>query len=202
MRKVLAFLIAAFFFLLPVMARGGESCPDGMVCVEKTDWDKVATVLREKQCMLDKAPQLSSDPIMIVVDKQGRIYGSGSSPKPLTLHLEWCNYDITATGQTTIVAAQYVEPDWGFRFRPKATVGILGTELLVGEPVKNAVDGGVLLEPFYFHFLNLNGYIGVRSTGVGLGLDVTRNFGVNMSYAITWGEWRSNPFVSVSFAFW
>lgn len=204
MRALIAVLAALLLILLPTNAWGEEedTCPDGKVCIEEKDWKTVATVLREKQCLMKTDPKVTADPLTIVVDRQGRIYGSGSNPQPFTMRLSWCNYDITAEGQTKIVAAQYVEPDWGFRFRPKATVGILWTELLVGEKFTNAVDGGALIEPFYYHFVNLNAYVGVRSLGAGVGFDLTKNFGVNLGYAITWNGWRSNPFASAYFAFW
>ena len=36
----------------------------------------------------------------------------------------------------------------------------------------------------------------------GIGFDVTRNMGVYIGYAVTWGTWQSNPHAAISFALW
>ena len=200
MRFLVAAVIAAF--LTFSSSAQADTCPEGKVCVDEADMKMMLQVLRERKCLAETLPTVASDPITIVVDRQGRVYGSGSDPHPYTLHLNWCNYTIKAESQVKTVVAEHVEPTWGFRFRPKATFGVLGTELLVGERFSNALDGGLLLEPFYIQWLNIHGYIGVRSVGAGLGVDLTKNFGVNLGYAVTWSGWRSNPFASLYFAFW
>jgi hypothetical protein len=171
-------------------------------CVPNEDMQVFVQVLRDKQCQQKTKPEFKLDPVVIVVDKQGRVYGSGSSPKPYKLSMKWCNYEIQAEGQVTIVAAQRVEPDWGFRFRPKASFGFLPVTALKEKNVVDGLDGGVLLEPFYFHWLNVNGYVGVRSAGGGLGVDITKNMGGYLGYSITWGTWVHNPFAAISFALW
>lgn len=201
-RKILAASILALCLTTARTAAGQEVCPSGKVCVDKEDMPVLIEALKEKKCLLSQEPKVATTPITVITDRQGRIYASGNQPNPFTVHLEWCNYSIDAEGSTKILAAKLVEPSWGFRFRPKATVGILGTELLRGEKFTSTLDGGALLEPFYFHWVNLNAYVGIRSVGGGLGVDLTKNVGVNLSYAVTWESWRSNPFLSVSFALW
>lgn len=203
MRRISSALLALGLFLTTrETVAQDEPCPYGKVCVDQEDMIPILDALHEKKCLLETPPKVTSDALTIVTDRQGRIYGSGSNPVPFQMTLNWCNYEITAKGQTRIMAAQRIEPSWGFRFRPKATFGVLGTELLGGEKFTDTLDGGLLLEPFYVGPVNVNGYVGLRSGGAGLGLDVTKNFGVGLGYAITWGAWRSNPFVSLYFAFW
>lgn len=193
--------LMATLILLTTSARA-QQCPPGKVCVDREDMTVFVSALREKKCLIETQPTITADPIAIVIDKQGRVYGTGSDPHPFQLQMRWCNYNLTATGQTKILAAQRVEPEYGFRFRLKAALGLLGTELLAGEKVQNTVDGGALIEPFYYRFVNVNGYVGVRSVGAGIGFDLTKNFGLALGYALTWGGWRSNPFAGAYFAFW
>jgi hypothetical protein len=177
-------------------------CPEGMVCVEQADMVEITKILKEKKCLVSTQPTLKLDPITIVVDRQGRVYGSGEEPHPYKVQMTWCDYDITANGEAKLTAAEHVDPDWGFRFRPKATFGLLGTELLMAPKFTDSLDGGLLLEPFYYRWVNINGYVGIRSFGAALGFDITKNFGLAAGYAVTWGGWRSNPFAGAYFSFW
>lgn len=201
MKPIVAFFLFLVAFFVSSTAFAQAACPAGKVCVDKKDMTTFLEIAKEKRCLVSTQPEVKADPLTIVVDKQGRVYGSGSGPQPFKLHLTWCNYELDATGQTKIVAAQMVEPDWGFRFRPKAALGLLGADLLRGEKFTSTIDGGALIEPFYYHFLNVNAYVGVRSVGGGLGIDLTRNFGLYMGYAITWDGWRSNVMVGAYFSF-
>ena len=177
------------------------SCPG--TCVEPSDMKVFLESLREKKCLKETAPTVQSDPIEIVIDQEGHVFGSGSGPKPFTVHLSWCNYTLEAAGQTQIVVGQQTPSTYGFHFRPKASIGLLGTELLIGSKVEDSVDVGVLLDPFYFltHF-NVNLYVGVRSVGAGLGYDLTHNVGVYGGYAATWSQLRGNPMIGLYFSLW
>lgn len=202
LKTTLALLVGAIFFFFASIALAAEPCPDGKVCVDREDMKTFLTLAQEKKCLLTTTPEVKTDPIVVVVDKEGRVYSSGSNPRPFTVQLNWCNYNLTAQGQTKTVAAMAVESEYGFRFRPKATLGILGTELLSGVKFQDTVDGGVLLEPFFYKFLNLNAFVGVRSTGGGIGVDLTHTVGLYFGYAITWADWRSNPMAGISVALW
>ncbi len=201
MKNFLALVALCFVLLFPFTAQAQDSCPVGKVCVDEEDVPIFIEALKEKKCLATTPPDIMADPLTVVIDRQGRVYGSGSGPQPFKLHMTWCNYEVEAVGQTRIVSAQRVEPDWGFRFRPKATLGLLGTELVRGEKFTSTIDGGALIEPFYFHFVNINGYVGVRSVGGGVGFDLTRNFGFHLGMVATWDGWRANPFVSAYFSF-
>jgi hypothetical protein len=176
-------------------------CPAGFTCVSDTDMAVFLPLLAAQKCRTETLPEVTSDSITIIVDKEGRIYGSGSGPHPYTIHISWCNYDIEAKSDMKLQVGKMVEPEWGFRVRLKATFGLLAREAVDGAKVQDALDGGLLLEPFYFHWANVNVYVGVRSLGGGLGFDLTDNFGLYGGYALTWATWRSNPFVSFYFAF-
>jgi len=194
------FLLAAAVFLVALPARGQE-CKAPSKCVEKEDLDVFLAGLREKKCLLETKPTFELDPIVIVIDKDGRIYGSGSDPKPYRLKLKWCTYEVDAAGTVHIQAAMKAEPEWGFRFRPKAALGYVPSEALATKTWQDGIDGSALLEPFFWRSLNFNAQIGVRSFGLGLGLDLTRNFGAYLGYSMAWGSWRSSPHVALWFSF-
>jgi hypothetical protein len=158
-------------------------------------------LLKDHQCRAETEPKITADPVNIIVDRQGRVYGSGTGAQPYKLKLDWCNYELVAESEIHLGVAQRVEPTWGFRLRIKATAGLLAADAFTVSKLYEALDGGILVEPFFVQWANVNVLVGFRSFGAGLGADITTNFGLYLGYALTWGTWRSNPYLGVSFAF-
>jgi hypothetical protein len=195
-------LILALMLLVPMPAFGQEQCPIGYTCVENKDMEKFIQLARDHACRAENLPEIDADAINIIVDEDGRVFHSGTGEYPFTVRMDWCNYDIEAKSQVKVHVAQRVEKTWGFRLRVKATFGTLFPEAFRdGNDFYDTLDGGVLVEPFFIDWANFNAYVGFRSLGVGLGADLTTNFGIYGGYALTWGDWRHNPMVSVYFAF-
>lgn len=178
------------------------SCPEGSTCVPPEDMKVFVQLLKDQKCRNENPPKLTLDPVTVIVDRQGRVYYSGNEPKPYKVHIDWCNYQVDGTGKITMEVAQKVEPTWGFRFRAKAAFGYLPVEALEEKDGMRGFDGGLLLEPFFLQWFNVNAYVGVRSVGAGVGFDLTKNFGIYAGYAIAWGTWRSNPHAALYFSFW
>lgn len=196
-------LLLLISLLMPSGSLAQESCPGG-TCVQQEDLELFLRLARDHKCRDETPPKIESEPVNIIVDREGRVFGSGSNPVPHELTIDWCNYHIKVQSDTQLQVAQRVEPTWGFRFRAKATFGVLVADLFnpdLDHEFHEALDGGILLEPFFIQWINLNGYVGVRSLGAGIGYDLTSNFGLYTGYALTWSSWRSNPYVSVYFAF-
>jgi hypothetical protein len=179
----------------------GQTCAEG-TCVSAGDMKAFVQLAKDAQCRNTTAPTVTMDPIDIVVDRQGRVYGSGSGPKPFTMHLQWCNYTLDTAGNVGLQAAMRVEPTWGFRFRMKAMLGYLPVTALEQKSGTAGIDAGLLFEPFYYGPFNLNVQLGFRSIGVGVGLDLLKNVGVYAGWAVAYSGATSNPLVGVSFAFW
>jgi hypothetical protein len=117
--------------------------------------------------------------------------------------MDWCNYKLDAKTNLTLSVAERVEPTWGFRLRLKATFGVMGAELFrSGVKSYDALDGGLLVEGFYYRWANLNAFVGVRSVGLGVGFDLTKNVTLYIGYGLTWGTWRSSPYIGVGFSLW
>lgn len=187
----------------PVVVEQAEvACPEGFTCVVEEDMGLFLQLLRDHKCRETQPPTVTADSLTIITDRQGRVYGSGTGPKPYTLKISWCNYEIEAKSEIHLDVAQWVEPTWGFRFRVKATAGVLLADAFVVDKLYEALDGGVLVEPFFIQWANLNAHVGFRSFGAGVGFDPTLNSTIYLGYALTWGSWRSNPFLSVGFSLW
>ena len=198
---ILCLLLFPAYALAEDTAESPPPCPEGHVCVEKDDMAKFFEYARNRRCRATTNPTITVDPVHIIVDKEGRVFGSGTGQKPSKIHIDWCNYDLDFHSQIGLDVAQAEESEWGFRLRVKATMGVLASKLWDAKEVKDVLDVGVLVEPFYFHWANVNAYVGVRSFGVGLGADITSNFGAYLGYSMTWGEWEHTPFGSLYFAF-
>jgi len=201
MRKILLILLTLFLGITPMGAQAQE-CAPGSKCVSADDLNTLLTIAREKQCLLSTQPTITMDPVTLTIDRQGRIFFTGSAPHPYSLKMSWCNYTLAAQGKVTVVAAVEEPPDWGFRFRPKAYMGVLPLEPFhTGNNARSAVDAGLMLDPLYYKFLNLNVHVGFRAVGAGIGVDLTRNFGVYAGYALTWDGFRQNPEAALWFSF-
>jgi hypothetical protein len=202
MRRLLASLAFTVAVALPSVATAeGEACNG--TCVAPDDMKKIVEVLKERQCLETEKPVYELDPVNVVVDKDGRIFYSGADPHPYTLHMKWCQYDVTAEGKVKVVAAVQEPPTFGFRMRPKAYLGYLLAEpFRKGKTFKDGIDAGLMLDPFYVKYFNLNVHVGFRAVGVGVGVDIFRSFGAYAGYAVTWDGFHSNPETSFWFSFW
>jgi hypothetical protein len=159
-------------------------------------------LLRDTKCRQDTPPTFNLDPINIVEDTDGRIYYSGNQPLPYTLRMSWCNYEITGTGKVSLQVAKKIPPDYGFRFRPKLMGSFLFVDAFTQPKAVDAIDVGILWEFFYWKALNLNVETGFRSVGAGIGIDLSKNFGLYGGYAFSWWTLKSNPQAGVYLAFW
>jgi len=141
-------------------------------------------LLREKRCQLGEKPKFELDPIQIVIDRQGRVFFTGADPHPYKLRMTWCSYEIEAVGKVNVVAAMKQPPIWGFRFRPKAYMGVIPSEVFYegGLGFRDVVDAGAMVDFLYYDWANLNMTVGYRSVGTAVGIDLTENFGAAVGY--------------------
>lgn len=200
MRNGVILMVVALCLFLARFALGAE-CAPGSTCVPPEDMKVFVKLLQEKKCLQSSKPVFQLDPITVVTDKDGRTFVSGDKPYPYRLHMTWCDYTADAEGKVTATAARMVPPTYGFRFRPKAYVSYLPLEAIKDEKAGTGIDAGVLLDFFHWRWANVNAAVGVRSGGLGVGVDITSNFGAYLGYGITWGSWRHNPNGGLWFAF-
>lgn len=203
------FLLAlAFVWLWSSSAMAQQACAEGSTCVPPEDMAVFVKLLKEKKCLQETKPAFKLDSINLIVDQDGRVYYTGADPKPYTLKMAWCDYDVTGTGKVDLVVAKKEPPTWGFRFRPKFAGSFLFVDGFEQYGPDNkydpsrAVDVGILWEFIYWHAFNLNVATGFRSVGAGLGVDLTKNFGVYAGYAFSWWTLKHNPQAGIYFSFW
>jgi hypothetical protein len=193
--------LALVVFFTPHVSSALE-CSADSTCVPPSDMQSIVTILQEKQCLSTEKPHFNLDPITIVVDREGRVYYSGSDPQPYSLTMKWCNFEVQGEGKISVVVAKNEPPVWGFRFRPKFAGSYLFVDGFSSSKAVDGVDIGVLWDFLYYKALNVNVATGFRSVGGGVGLDLTRNFGVYTGYALSWWSLKHNPQLGLYFSFW
>jgi hypothetical protein len=156
----------------------------------------------EKKCLQTTQPTIQLDPVTVVVDKDGRVYYSGADPKPYTMKLSWCSYELTATGKVALTVAKNEPPVWGFRFRPKFMGSYLFVDGFSSSKAIDGVDVGILWDFLYYKAINVNVATGFRSIGGGIGFDWTSNFGAYAGYGFSWWTLKHNPQLGLYFSFW
>jgi hypothetical protein len=171
--------------------------------VDKEDMQAISQLLREKQCLLKTAPKLTLDPIQITIDRQGRVYSSGSGgTQPYTVAMEWCTYTVYAKGIISPLVVVKEDPSWGWRWSLKPILGVLPLPLVSGKGWAATWEAGLGLEPFYWRNLNATLYAGIKTSGVGFGYDLTRNAGVAFTYSLAYDGWRSGLLLGLYARLW
>lgn len=165
-----------------------EDCPEGYVCVEVEDMTKILKVLRERKCLMETEPTFEVSDVKIVIDRDNRVFYTGSGPEsPYTIEMKWCPFTVTAEGKVDMTVGLMEPPVWGFRFRPKAYLGYLPmTPFFDGNDFSDGIDAGFMVDFVHYKWLNLNVALGFRSVGIGLGADITKNFGGYVGYGLAW----------------
>jgi len=196
-----------------------EVTESGGTCLTKEQREKIVEALKELDDIHRSKAELEfPEPIVIVRDWEDRVYVNGGERKPVKVKLRIGGHVDRDLEARLPVRVFYREkpPDPWFRLRIRAQFGILVPQLV--RSVRNAAsdasperDGG--LEEFwdagigwdFFHVpdwgLNLAAYTGIRSLGGGLGMDLTKNFGLYAGYGVTYDGWDHSLLTSAYFAF-
>lgn len=172
---------------LPASAQESEKppCPPPYaVCLTEEEKKKVVEAVKELDELKSSPAELEfKEPIIIVRDWQGRTYVNGGDQRPIPVKLKIGGIvDRDLEMKLPVRVYEREEPeDPMFRARFRAQLG-----LMIPEVVRSAVDGdlnwfwdgGVSLDFFHYDMFNVSVYVGVQSLGGGLGLDITKNFGI------------------------
>jgi len=194
-----ALLLSVFAFVLAPL-QGFAQCEAGSTCVADQDLQDLITLAEEAKCLKTEVPTYEMGSFTITTDEDGRVYYSGAAPHPLTMRMKWCHYTVDAEARLNVIVAKKVPDVWGFRFRVKFAGSFLFLDAVERSP-QDAVDVGLLWEFFYWKDLNVNVATGFRSAGLGVGYDITRNFGAFAGYAFSFWTLRSNPQAGLYFGF-
>jgi hypothetical protein len=195
--------------LLPTTALADdEKCvpPPGGKCLSAEQFEKVKQALRELDDVYDSPAVIKVEqPVVIVQDWQGRVYVNGGDQKPIPMKLtigKHVNRDMAVTLETRVFYREK-PPDPMFRLRLRAQAGLLVPQLVDAAKgtKQNFFDGGLGLDFFHLGPVNVSANLGVFSSGGGLGLDLTKNFGVLAGYALAYDGWRSGVLAGAYFSF-
>lgn len=186
-------------------AVNGQECvpPPGGKCLTLDQYEKIKEALRE----LDEIKKSEMkgdflDEIIIIHDWDGRVYVNGGSLKPLRVKVTLGTIDRTlAVTLPTSVAYREKPPDPMFRLRIRAQGGILLPDIWKGGERMSFLDGGIGWDFFHIGPVNLDIYTGFSSAGPGIGLDISKNFGVRAGYSLIYRDFHSGVMVGSYFSF-
>lgn len=200
------------FFLLPILissvalAQDPPCIPCDGKCLTSEQVKKLQDALDELDD-IHKSPAIGEfqDPIVIIRDWDGRIYVDGGSERPLRLKIrigKHVDRDMEVQLNSRVWYRSEPEPPM-FRLRIRAQVGILIPEIaktISGEE-EAFWDGGVGWDFFHLDIFNLAAFTGIRSAGIGPGIDLTKNFGVYAGYSFVYDGMKSSILTTAYFSF-
>lgn len=204
--RIPAFLLA---LLLPATALADDPpCvpPPGGKCLTADQYDQVKKALQELDDVHKSPATVTVEgPVVIIQDWQNRVYVNGGEKQPVRMKLKIGQYvdrDMAVTLETQVFYREK-PPDPMFRLRIRAQAGLLAPQLLDAAKgtKQNFFDAGVGFDFFHVGPVNLSANVGVFSSGGGLGLDLTKNFGVLAGYALAYDGWKSGVLAGVYFSF-
>lgn len=186
-------------FVASVAAAQEPPC-DGK-CLSKDRIEKLLRAIDELDDIHKSAARIEFiDPIVIIRDWDGKIYVNGGTGKPIRLKIKIGRYvdrDMLTTVDSRVWYRPQPEPPM-FRLRIRAQAGILIPELVRG---MTFWDAGVGWDFFHIGAFNVSAFTGVMSSGIGPGIDITKNFGVYAGYSFMYDGMRSSAFASAYFSF-
>jgi hypothetical protein len=176
-------------FLLATAALAQDpACPEGYVCLSEADYAAVYGKIEEMAAIEEGQPTITfTDTLIIITDEEGRVFTNGTGTIQNQLHgtVKWGHMTADIVMEPQVKVSKKEPPKYGFHFRPKAIASYLVLQTDLDEPLK-AVDAGVDLEFAYAYRWNVSGYVGLRSFGADVGMDIFPNSGVAIGAHWTW----------------
>lgn len=177
-----------------------DSC-DGK-CVSNETLEKVKIALKELENIKNSpATGEFKDEIVIVHDWDGRVYINGGNPHPIKMKLKIGDHIDRDMELRLPVVVYYREkpPDPMFRLRFRAQFGLLIPSAI--DSISSSFDAGIGLDWFHYSIFNTYIHAGFRSSGAGLGVDITKNFGFMTGYSVQYDGWKSQSLSGFYFSF-
>ena len=193
-------------FALVTGPAAAQECPEPNKCVTAAQKQKILEAMDELDD-IHKNPAVVTlqEPMVIVRDWQDRVYVNGGSNVPVNAKVKIGTHvdrDVAIVLQPQLWYRPK-PPDPMFRLRIRAQAGVL-----IPQAVFTATgdrqpfwDGGASWDFFHLGVVNLAAYTGIRSSGIGPGVDLTKNFGLYGGYAVIYDGWKSSALFSAYFSF-
>jgi len=210
----------------PVLETEKSECPEDKICIDREIYFmQVKPLLLKLKYIEENPPNVTIDGFTIVTDAEGRVFTDGTGDNPVKGSATWKDENSGVDYTVEFESKQDVtihkkppepKPKWGFRLRIKAGVLLL-TALpnWWGNPPSDVIEAinlgvsgldlALIAEPFFIYDLNVQAIVGLRALGVGLGYDITKNFGIMGGVATTYvglfSQPTISPFLGLYFAF-
>lgn len=209
-----ALFLLVLLLLVPATASARDQewpeCPEPYAaCISGEQRDRILKAIEELEEIHSSPAMLElEEPIVVIRDWQDRVYVNGNGDKPLRLRLTIGSTVDRELEMEVPVRVHYreapPEPWFAFRARVRAHAGVM-----VPEAVRSVKDGEV--DPFWYagvdlDFLKLGDFnvwshVGSAGPGLGVGVDITKNFGTNVGMAVKWDGWSPTVLTGVYFSF-
>ncbi len=191
-----AILLMVLLWTGPVFAVDPvPGCPGGHKCIPLDTFERVKAALGKLKKIETTQPTFTTEPVYIVVDRQGRIFSSGADPDPALGEMTWGDFVVKFKWTPKLTVSHVVEANWGYRPRIKTQVW---ANVLDADPL----DVGLAFEPLYVSWANLQVFAGTKSFGLALGGDVTKNFGLVGGVALPYkAPTNPTPMAGLFFSF-
>lgn len=206
---IVAFATAVALFLISGPAQAQECPPPGGVCLTSEQRRSLIKAVEElRDIHASKADLKLLDPIVIIRDREGRVYVRGGCARPLRMRLKIGRHVDRDLAVTLPVRVWYEKdpPDPMFRLRLRAQAGFAIPALLDSldeseGKISDGLDAGIGWDFFHLNVFNLSAYTGVKSVGVLIGADLTKNFGTSLGPALTYRGFDPNLLLGAYFSF-
>jgi hypothetical protein len=203
----IVFGILAVCLVIPVPVQAQENCPEGYRCVPDDAAEEIREVLNHQQCMKEALEEGNEDfeyttePYEIVVTKDGQVF----SKDEITSHLRWCDYNLEFQSDPNLnvhIKDETEYGDWKFEFRPRVRLGMTFHPLDIPAKFRELISPALLFEPFHIGLLHPEAHVGLKSFGMNVGVDVTRNMDIFGGAGVKWNDPSAiRPIIGLSLSF-
>ena len=193
-KAVLILLSFSLLLFFPLSSLAQENCPDGYKCITEKQAKEIRKIIENRKCM-EKAVsgendqlKFSTNPHTIIVTEDGQVFSKGK----MKSDLKWCEWELSFFSNpdlTVLMEEGKQEHEWKFEFRPRVRLGLLIHFTDIGRRnFQSLLEPALLFEPFHVGLFHPEAHIGIRSFGLGGGVDITRNMDLLLSAVSKWKE--------------
>ena len=193
--------LAASFIVSSVQA---QEITAPQKCLTEDQYKKIVEAIKELDS-IKKSEMIGefSEPIVIVHDWNGRVYVNGGDGKPLHLKVKVGTVDRTLAVQLPAsVFYREKPPDPMFRLRIRAQAGVILPDAWKKDADRASfLEAGIGWDFFHLGPFNTAIHTGVSSAGIGLGVDLTKNWGLTAGYSLVYRDFHPGALVGTFFSF-